>query len=384
MKKRSTAAAAAAVLAFASMVAVAPSSNAAPKTVTLAFQGPLSGDYAQLGVDQFPGAQFAVAQYNATKPATRIKLIKADSQCSGDVAANVAPGVAQNSAVIGVIGTSCSGEARNSVPFYKARGLTMVSPSATAVDLTDPNSKTNGVGTFFRVVVNDATQGPALARYATQGVSNAQIFVVDDKSPYGAGLAASVKAAITKSKLGKIAGEDSVIVPLPDWTSVVNKVKSVNANVVIFTGYDADAAKFFKALRDDNYKGILAGGDGVNTSAFPDLAGSAAEGVRMTAPDVPFDRLVSKKTLKAFTDVTGVKIPGLYVTSAYDSANVFIDCIKKGNVTRANINKCVSTGTFKGVGGGNISFDQFGDVKSGAAVGGYTVKDGVIIYDKKL
>lgn len=384
MKKRITSAAAVAGLVAVSLVGYAPTSNAAPKTVTLAFQGPLSGDYAQLGVDQFPGAQFAVAQYNATKPKTRITLIKADSQCSGDVAANVAPGVAQNSKVIGVIGTSCSGEARNSVPFYKARGLTMVSPSATAVDLTDPNSKTNGVGTFFRVVVNDATQGPALARYATQGVSNANIFIVDDKSPYGAGLAASVKAAITKSKLGKIAGEDSVVVPLADWTSVVNKVKAVNSNVVIFTGYDADAAKFFKALRDDNFNGVLAGGDGVNTSAFPGLAGAAAEGVRMTAPDVPFDRLVSAKTLKSFNEITGVKVPGLYVTSAYDSANIFIECIKKGNTTRAKIASCVSTGSFKGVGGGTISFDKFGDVKSGAAVGGYTVKNGVIIYDKKL
>ena len=361
-------------------VATVPA-NAAT-SVTIAFQGPLTGDYAQLGVDQFPGAEYAIAKYNATNPKVKIELIKADSQCDGTQSANIAPGVAANTAVVGVIGTSCSGEARNAIPSYKAAGLTMISPSATAVDLTDPKSATNGIPVFHRVVVNDATQGPALAKYAIDGVKNAAVFIVDDKSPYGVGLAAAVKAAVKKP--AKVAGTDSVPVPVSDWTSVVSKVKAAKANSVVFTGYDADAAKFFKALRDNGYKGVLAGGDGVNTSAFPGLAGSAAEGVRMTAPDVPFDRLVSKSVLADFTKVTGVKVPGLYVSSTYDAANIFIDCVKKGNTTREKIASCVATGKWKGVGGGQISFDKNGDVKGGAAVGGYTVKKGVIIYAKKF
>lgn len=354
----------------------------AATSVSIAFQGPLTGDYAQLGVDQFPGAQYAIAKYNATKPKVTIKLVKADSQCDGTQSANIAPGVAADKKIIGVIGTSCSGEARNAIPSYKAAGLTMISPSATAVDLTDPKEATNGIPVFHRVVVNDATQGPALAKYAIDGVKSPAVFIVDDKSPYGVGLAAAVKAAIKSP--AKVAGTDSVPVPVSDWTSVVSKVKAANANSVVFTGYDADAAKFFKALRDNGYTGVLAGGDGVNTSAFPDLAGSAAEGVRMTAPDVPFDRLVSKAVLKDFTKVTGVKVPGLYVSSTYDAANIFIDCIKKGNTTRAKIASCVASGKWKGVGGGQISFDKNGDVKGGAAVGGYTVKNGVIIYAKKF
>jgi branched-chain amino acid transport system substrate-binding protein len=362
--------------------AVATTQANAASTVTIAVQGPFTGDYAQLGVDQFPGAQFAVAKYNATKPKVTIKLIKADSQCDGTVAANVAPGIAANKDVVGVIGTSCSGEARNSIPSYKAAGLAMVSPSATAVDLTDPLSKTNGSPVFHRVVVNDATQGPALAKYATSGLKMPKVFLVDDKSPYGAGLIVAVKDALPA--YGTVAGQDSVPVPLSDWTSVVSKVKASGAAVVIYGGYDADAAKFVKALRDNGYKGIFAGGDGVDTSAFPGLAGSAAEGVRMTAPDVPFDRLISKAVLKDFQKVTGVKVPGLYVTSAYDSANIYIDCIKKGNTTRSTILDCVNDGLWKGVGGGAISFDQDGDVIGGAAVGGYLVKKGVIIYDKKL
>jgi len=43
------------------VVATAPASAAAKKNVTLAFQGPLTGPDAQLGQDQFPGAEWAIA-----------------------------------------------------------------------------------------------------------------------------------------------------------------------------------------------------------------------------------------------------------------------------------------------------------------------------------
>ena len=369
--------AAAATLAFGA-VATAPA-NAAPKTeVTLAFMGPLTGPDAQLGQDQYPGAEWAIALYNATNPKTKVKLIKADSQCDGTVAANIAPGVAANKAVIGVIGTSCSGEARNSFPAYKAAGLTMVAPSASAVSLTDPKAPDRGFPVFHRVVAHDGFQAPALVRYATKGVTSPKIYLVDDQTTYGAGL---IKYALPSAKKIAVAGTDSVPRGTADWTSVAAKVKAAGANVVIYGGYTTEAAKFFKALRDGGYTGILAAGDGVNTSDFPDLAGKAAEGVRLTAADVPFENLLTKDELASFTKITGVKVPGLYSTTAYNAARVFLTCIEQGKLTRPAIQLCVNNTTFKGAGGSVIKFNRYGDIIGGADVGGYLVKDGKIKYD---
>ena len=368
---------AAATLAFGA-VATAPA-NAAPKTeVTLAFMGPLTGPDAQLGQDQYPGAEWAIALYNATNPKTKVKLIKADSQCDGTVAANIAPGVAANKAVIGVIGTSCSGEARNSFPAYKAAGLTMVAPSASAVSLTDPKAPDRGFPVFHRVVAHDGFQAPALVRYATKGVTSPKIYLVDDQTTYGAGL---IKYALPSAKKIAVAGTDSVPRGTADWTSVAAKVKAAGANVVIYGGYTTEAAKFFKALRDGGYTGILAAGDGVNTSDFPDLAGKAAEGVRLTAADVPFENLLTKDELASFTKITGVKVPGLYSTTAYNAARVFLTCIEQGKLTRSAIQLCVNNTTFKGAGGSVIKFNRYGDIIGGADVGGYLVKDGKIKYD---
>ena len=368
---------AAATLAFGA-VATAPANAAAKTEVSLAFMGPLTGPDAQLGQDQYPGAEWAIALYNATNPKTKVKLIKADSQCDGTVAANIAPGVAANKAVIGVIGTSCSGEARNSFPAYKAAGLTMVAPSASAVSLTDPKAPDRGFPVFHRVVAHDGFQAPALVRYATKGVTSPKIYLVDYQTTYGAGL---IKYALPSAKKIAVAGTDSVPRGTADWTSVAAKVKAAGANVVIYGGYTTEAAKFFKALRDGGYTGILAAGDGVNTSDFPDLAGKAAEGVRLTAADVPFENLLTKDELASFTKITGVKVPGLYSTTAYNAARVFLTCIEQGKLTRSAIQLCVNNTTFKGAGGSSIKFNRYGDIIGGADVGGYLVKDGKIKYD---
>jgi len=370
--------AAAATLAL-GVVATSPAQAAAKTTVSLAFEGPLTGGDAQLGQDQIPGAIYAIALYNAKNPKVKVNLVKADSQCDGTVAANVAPGVAANKAIIGVIGTSCSGEARASFPAFKAAGLTMIAPSASAVSLTDPKAPDRGFPVFHRVVAHDGFQAPALARYAAKGVTSPKFYVIDDMTTYGGPLAAGTLP--TAKKLGTVVGTDSVAKGTADYTSVASKVKASGANVVIYGGYTTDAAKLFKALRDGGYTGILASGDGTNTSDFPGLAGKAAEGVRLTAADVPFEKLLTAAQLADFTKITGIKVPGLYSTTAFNATNIFLDCITKGATSRSAIQLCVTNGSWTGVGGDTIKFDRYGDIIGGAPVGGYLVKNGVIVYD---
>jgi len=374
--KRVLAVVAASVLALGTIATT--QASAATKEVTLAFQGPLTGADAQLGQDQLPGAIYAIALYNATNPKVKVKLIKADSQCDPTVATNIAPGVADNKAIIGIIGTSCSGEARNSFPYYKPAGLTMISPSATGVDLSNPKVKSNGFPIFHRVVPFDSAQSVVLAKVAAKGITSPKFYIVDDQTTYGKPLCDDVKPAA--KKLGSIVGTDSVPKLTNDYSVVASKAIASGANSVIYCGYQTDGAKFVKALRDGGSKAIFSAGDGVNTSDFTTLAGAAAEGVRLTAPDVPFDLLVSKTQLADFQKVTGVKVPGLYVTSTFNAANIFLDCIKSGKTTRPGIAACVAAGTWKGVGGETIKFDRYGDLVGGAPVGEFLVTGGVIKY----
>ena len=375
LKKVLAVTAAGALVAGASVLSTA---NAAVTSVSLAFQAPLTGPNALTGQDELTGVRFALSEYAATNPAIKVELVLADDQGDPTVAGSVAPGIAANKKVIGLVGPAYSGATQASLPAYKASGLPLISPSATRVSLTDRKAPVNGFPIFKRVVANDKFQGPALVRYATKGITSPKVYLVDDVSAYGAGLAAYAKLTITAAM---DAGKDSVPQNTSDYTSVVAKVKASGANVVIYCGYAPDAAKFVKALRDGGYTGVFASGDGTLKADFPVNAGKgAAEGARLTAADVPFENVATAAQMAAFTKLTGVKVPGTYVTSSYNATNVFLACIKQGVTTRPGMQNCVTNGTFQGIAGDTIKFDRYGDIIGGAAVGAFTIKDGKVAY----
>ena len=373
-KQRLISVAAVIALAAGSAVAVAPASNAAAKTVTIAYQGPLTGEEAQVGIDELNGVKYAVKLFNAkNKGKFNVRIVEIDDQGSGTEAAKVAPGAASNKKILGIVGPAYSGATIASLPFYKQTNLPLISPSATRVSITDPAQGLIGFPVFHRIPVTDRVQGPALYKLATRGVSSPKVFVIDDQSPYGVGL-------VEYMKLGgaTLAGQDSVPDKTTDWSATISKVKSASANVVIFTGYYAQAATLFRQLRDSGYTGVLAGGDGVLSPGILTLASaSILEGVRLTGGTVPLAE-ISANLEADFKKKMGVS-SGTYAAESIDAANVFLSCIAKGVSTRAAMLKCVKAYKGKSITGSALSFDRYGDT-AGGVMNGFEIKGGAIKY----
>jgi branched-chain amino acid transport system substrate-binding protein len=378
MKKRGLiSVATATALAATSLVVFAPASNAATKTITIAFQGPLTGEEASVGQDELAGMKYAIKLFNKkNKGKYKVKVVQADDQGDPAQSAKVAPGIASNKKIIGLVGAAYSGATIAALPYYKQRGLPMVSPSATRVSITDPADGNIGFPVFHRVVPTDKVQGPALFKLATKGVSSPKVFIVDDQSAYGVGLVDYMKPTIPA---GQGVGFDSVSDKTTDWSATIAKQKTAGANVVIYTGYFPQAAPFFKQLRDSGYKGILAGGDGVLSPTLPTLApASVLEGVRLTAGTVPLAEIDPK--LEADFAKKMKKASGVYAAESIDATNVFLSCVKKGVSTRDAMLKCVKAYSGKSLTGTTIEFNQYGDV-AGGVMNGFVVKGGAIKFD---
>lgn len=372
---------AAAGLVVGSVVATS-SAQAATKSVTIAFQSPLTGSEAGLGQDELLGAKTALYEYNQTHPAIQVNLQTYDDQADGSIAPGVALKEAQTAAVIGIVGSCCSGASKASFPAWKAGRVTIISPSATNATLTDPKSATNGFPYFHRVAATDAFQGPALARYAVKGITNPQVYLIDDASTYGAGLKALTLPNLKAQSATTIVGSDTVIAPAADYSATASKVVSAKASVVIYFGYYSDAGKLKKALDLAGYKGVFASGDGTDDNGYITSAGAAdAEGTLITSQSVPFELAAPAAVLADFTKATGLASAAghAYVTQAYNAMNAFLQCIKSGATTRPAIQGCVATGTFTDVTGAKYSFTRYGDIAQGAPVGAYIVKNGQII-----
>ena len=370
--KKSLAVVTAAALSFGAVLA--STANAAG-TYTIAYQGPLSGPEASTGTDELNAVKFAVKQFMAKNKGFKINVVAVDDQGDPAVAGTVAPGVGSNKKIIGLVGPAYSGPTITSLPYYKAGGLPLISPSATRVSITDPASPDFGGPVFHRVVGKDDLQGPALAKYATAGISNAKVFVFDDQSAYAVPLRGYVEAGLKKVAGATLVGGDSVPNTTTDFSPTIAKIKTSGANVVIYTGYYSQGAVFIKQLRDSGSTAIFAGGDGVFNQEYPKLAGAAAEGSRITG--VVTLGGADPKLEVAFKKSMGVS-SGVYSVESYDAANLLLAGIKAGKTTRAAMLKYVKSYTGKSISGNTIKFDKNGDVSYGIFAG-FDSKGGVLV-----
>ena len=352
-----------------------PAASAAVKTYTIGYQGPLSGGEASTGIDEQNAVKYAIKLFEAANKNIKVKLVSIDDQGDPAVAGTVAPGVASNKNVLGVVGPAYSGATIASLPYYKSVNMPVISPSATRVSLTDPTSPDFGGPIFHRVVGKDDLQGPALAKYATAGVKAAKVFVFDDQSAYAVPLRGFVEAGLKKVSGASVVGGDSVPNTTTDFSPTIAKIATSGANVVIYTGYYSQAAVFIKQLRDSGSKAVFAGGDGVFNQEFPKLAGAAAEGSKVTG--VGGLAGVDAKMEADFKKKMGVS-SGVYSVESFDAANILLSGIKAGKTTRVKMLAYVKAYKGKSISGNTIKFDANGDISYGLFAG-FTTKNGVLV-----
>ena len=336
----------------------------------LAFFGPQTGDAAGLGKPIIQGAQLAVDQYNKDADCD-VELVIKDSQGSPDAAPALATDVAGDETIIGVVGPAFSGESAAAGPIFAEETVPTVSPSA-----TNPALSTNGWDTFHRALGNDATQGPAAARYIKDTLKATTAFVIDDASEYGAGL-----AGIVEKDLGAmVKGTDTIQQKQTDFAATVTKVTSANPDAVFFGGYYAEATLLISQLRNGGYEGTFVVADGVKDPAFL-KAKDAAEGTIITCPCIP-DTDPAVATFAKDYNAEFNEAPGTYAAESYDAASIFLAGIEDGIDNREDMLDFVNKYDEKGI-TKQLKFDEAGE-PADVHVYAYTVKGGAIVPEGEI
>ena len=319
----------------------------------IGFFGALTGSSAALGINENNGVKLAVEQYNKANPDCTVELVELDSQGSPDQAPQLAQRAIDDPKVLGIVGPAYSGESEAANPLFAEAGLVHITPSATRTSLS-----AQGWKTFFRAVGNDLSQGPAAGLYIKNVLKAEKVYVIDDQSAYGAGLADEVKKVLGPAVVGsdKVQGEGKQ----SDFSGVVTKVKSSGATAVFYGGYYQEAGLIRKQLTAAGVNAPLVAGDGVNDPAYITTAGqAAAEGTILTCPCQPATQ--ARGSFAAdFKALNGVD-PGTYSDTAYDAANILLAGIKAGKTTRADLLEFVRNYTGEGV-AANYKFTETGEL----------------------
>lgn len=331
--------------------------------VSIAYIGPKTGDYANLGLNIVRGAKLALDEYTKKDPKCTVTLTEFDSQGDPEKATPIASQVVNDDKIIGVVGPTFSGETEATGATFAEAGLVTVSPSATNPDLAK-----NGWDTFHRLLGNDNTQAPAAAKYIRDTLKAKKVFVVDDASEYGKFIAEGV----AKDLGGLVVDTDTVQQKQTDFGATVTKVKASGADALWFGGYYAEAGLLVKQLRSGGWTGTFVSGDGSLDRGFIESAGAtAANGAILTCPCAP----AGDDFAKAFVALNGEE-PGTYSTEGYDAMNVFLQGIAAGNTDRAKMLSWVNSYDADGI-TKRIKFDETGEVAD-VVIFAYKVEDGKI------
>ena len=337
----------------------------------IAFFGALTGPDAALGINENNGVKLAVEQYNKKHPDCKVELVSLDSQGSPDQAPALAQQAIDDPKILGVVGPAFSGESESANPLFAEAGLVHITASATR-----PSLSQQGWKTFFRVVGNDLSQGPAAAWYIKNVLKAEKVFVIDDQGAYGAGLADEVKKVLGAAVVGsdKVQGGGKQ----NDFSAVATKVKDSGATAVFYGGYYNEASLIRKQLTAMGVNATMVGADGIKDPAFINGAGKdAAEGTIMTCPCVPASE-TGGTFVEDYKALHGVE-PGTYSDAAYDAANILLAGIEAGKTTRADMLEFVRNYNGQGV-TATYKFTENGELDPASVkIWAYKVQNGEIV-----
>jgi branched-chain amino acid transport system substrate-binding protein len=270
------------------------------------------------------GAQLAVEEADARFKAKGFDLQFApqDDQAQPDVGVAVARRLVNDPDILALVGHFNSGVTIPTSEVYKDFDLVMVSPGS-----TNPRVTERGLNNVNRVCGRDDVQGPVGAEFAVNDLKAKRILVIHDKTAYGQGIAQAFrdKAVALGAKVVGLMGTEEKT----NFQSLILQMRVLNPDLVYFGGIYDQAGVLLKQMREKGVKALFLGPDGLESSAFVDIAQGAVVGAYYTTVAGPAEKYPSAKTFTESFRAKYGRAPEAYALYSYDAANVVLDGIEQ-------------------------------------------------------
>ena len=343
----------------------------------------LSGDVKGLGVPIADSAE--TAGEGITIKGHKIEWVREDDLCSAEGGPAAADRLIK-AKVIAAVGPICSSGTKASLAAYDKAGITHISPSATAGDLTAPTRAEGPYVTFFRVPVLNSDEAKAQAKFAKDTLKAKKAFVVFDTDDYGKDLSNEFQKAF-KAGGGTIVGSPTGYEKKQtDFKSVVSSIKEAKPDVIYLAGFYAEATVFLQQVRAEASLKTTAflAGDGVKNDELITGGKDAAEGAYLALPGGQGSEFGTYKQ-KYATKFKGDADAATFGAEAYDAATAIIKALDKVGVDSGGkltvdtkkLNEEIKKSDFAGA-TGQVKFQNDGN-RAGAVVRFFQVKGGKFV-----
>lgn len=329
-----------------------------------------TSNVALFGEEQVNGAKIAEAYFNAKGGVngTPIKLVFQDT--AGDEAGAVNAFQSLITAkVTAIIGPTLSQQAFAADPIADRAKVPVIGPSNTAKGIAQIGEFVGRISAPMTVVAPNSLKkalamNPNIKKVAVLYAQN-DAFSTSETGVFQE----AVKAlGLETVSVQKFQTTDT------DFTTQVTAVLGSGADLVVISGLAADSGNLVKQLRQLGYKGLVVGGNGLNSPNMFPVCGPLCEGILVAQAyspqsDAPINVEFAKKFEEAYK-----KSPAQFSAQAFTAVQVVVEALAKVekvsgkkitamelDAVRADLNKALRTGSYM-TPLGEISLDPEGEV----------------------
>ncbi len=319
-----------AVAAFSLAFAVGGAVTASADEIVVGAAGPMTGQLAAFGEQLRRGAEMAVKDINAAGGVLgkQLKLEIGDDQCDPKQAVQVANDFVKKGVVF-VDGHFCSGSTIPASAVYAEEEILDITPASTNPVLTE-DAYAKGIKTLFRTCGRDDKQGSFAGPWIAKTYAGKKVAVLDDRSPYGQGLADETTKNMEASGL-KPAMRDTYTAGEKDFSALISKMKEAGIDVVYIGGYHPDSALMLRQGREQGMTAVFISADATNSLEFWQISGPAGEGMRFSAAASAINFPSAKDVVARFR--ADKYEPEGYTLSTYAAMQAWAAAVTKAGTT---------------------------------------------------
>lgn len=295
-------------------------------TIRIGLMAPVTGAFASEGQDMKKILELMVEEVNKAGGINgdRVELVVEDDGSIPRSAATAASRLVA-AGVPAVIGTYGSAVTQASQDIYDEAGVVQIATGSTAVQLTATGKKR-----FFRTCPRDDEQG-RVAVDTLKKLGFSKVAILHDNSAYAKGLADEAKQGIESRKSADIVFFDALAPGERDYSAILTKIKGVNPDAILFTGYYPEAGLLLRQMAAMKWSAPMIGGDATNNTDLVKIAGvGAARGYRFISPPMPsdIDNRMARDFLAAYQAKYNSMPSSIWSVMAGDAFNVLVAAIK--------------------------------------------------------
>ncbi|MEH1905715.1 MAG: ABC transporter substrate-binding protein [Nostoc sp.] len=328
-----------------------------------------TSNVALLGQEQVAGAKLAEKYFNSKGGVngTPIKLVFQDTSGDEAGAINAFQTLINKDKVIGIVGPTLSQQAFSADPIAERAKIPIIGPSNTAKNIPEIGDYVARVSAPVSIVAPNSVkaalkQNPQLKKVAvfyaqndSYSKSETEIFQQTVKDQ-----------GLELVTVQKFQTSDT------DFQSQATNAINLKPDLIIISGLAADGGNLIRQLRELGYKGLIVGGNGLNTSNILPVCKALCDGVLIAqaySPEHPGE--INTAFRKAYTDEYK-KEPPQFSAQAFTAVQVYVEALqaldKKSKVNklqlpefRTELNKQILVGTYN-TPLGEIGFTPIGEV----------------------